>query len=180
MANTLDLGRVALDGADLNTLDYLSYDSTNGKIDTTKPIVETMSGYSIIKLTGSGTANAVTSIYTGISKNGNKITMVFFFSFAMATGLGSAEIFQVNIPSDIGSKLYPFTLGGEETVLDIKPLNMYYDRYNPQTINIDITKASNTRLYVQLLGTSALTDGKTYLGRYEATFLLSDNLTPTE
>ena len=40
MANTLDLGRVALDGADLNTLDYLSYDSTNGKIDTTKPIVD--------------------------------------------------------------------------------------------------------------------------------------------
>lgn len=173
MANTLDLGRVALDGADLNTLDYLSYDSVNEKIDTTKPIVETMTGYS-----HAGGNAAVTKDYAGVVKNGNKIT------FAIAGKINSSEIITADslistgsftIPAAVGSKLYPSLqdriLGG------YSPLVTNTNTATTTIMGIFfITKWSDTNITFYLAPMSNLTANTDYFFRQEVTFLLSDNL----
>lgn len=155
--------------------------SIAGTLNATKvtgnEIIETMTGYSARVITASYN-NDIQNIYASAVKNGNKLTLVFFFNFTMRQGYGSGEAYAVNIPASIGTKLYPFAVGSADNVLDSKKIGAIdpSNRYATYDVILDLVKANDTLLYVQLLNLSNLTADITYLLRYEVTFLLSDNL----
>lgn len=162
---TTDLG--AIFSGNVNIAGNLTADS----------IVENMSGYSASLITGTYGTD-IENIYTGAVKNGNKLTLVFFFKFTMRSGYGAGECCRFFIPSAVGAKLFPFTVGTANNILDIRNITFTPtdDRYSNKSVIVDIAKGNNTSLYVQLLNLTNLVAGQAYFARYEATFLLSDNL----
>lgn len=149
----------------------------SGNAITGDSIVENMSGYSFVK----DTAVTWTPVYVGAVKNGNKVTFVIFGTYTYQTGDSSTQIGRLIIPSSVGAKLYPYTMGTETRILDQKNVT-FID--NDSIVNAplfavgEIIKASNSQLNLDLrrLQAAGFTDGKTYIFRYEVTFLLSDNL----
>ena len=141
------------------------------------PIIEGMSGYSFDQNTGAGSLNW-TPIYVGAVKNGNKITLVVFGTYTYATGDSSAKLGDFVIPSEIGAKLYPYTIGGETRMLDKKEISFYSTRSASKAVSMEIIKNSGTKLEVTIIDPNydSLVDGTTYSFRYEVTFLLSENL----
>lgn len=162
---TADLG--AIFNGNVNIAGNLTADS----------IIENMSGYSARVMT-TQYGNDIQNIYTGAVKNGNKLTFVFFFQYTKRAGHSAGEIYNVGTPWDVGAKLYPSTIGSADNVLDLKKVSAVAvdDRYVTYDVIVDFVKISNNSYYAQLLNTSSLTNDKTYLIRYECTFLLSDNL----
>ena len=138
-------------------------------------IVELMEGYSFTK--GSSANFTYDYKYAGVVKNGNKLT------FAIAVGITRTASANDNyglgtftIPSAIGAKLFPITLGGIDNVLDNKiiPAAAAYDTY--KNVPLLTLKTSGTTLLVSAYSSSSLTLNTKYFYRYEVTFLLSDNL----
>lgn len=138
-------------------------------------IIENMSGYSFTK-NSSAYWNA---IYVGVSKTGNKLTIVIFgnVTFDSDTMTDTApQVATINIPEEIGQKLYPFSIGGSaENVLDLKPLYFYQDVSTKVECEANFRKYSDTSLNLVVRKFNTLVDGTTYCFRYEGTFLLSDN-----
>ena len=139
---------------------------------------EPMEGYSFTK----GDTFTWTPIYIGVCKNGNKITFVVFGDLTYVSGTpGTGAYGYFTIPSDIGTKLIPYTMGGTEDILQQKYSQYFDDDSNastPKNAIIDMSKASNTKINVntRLLQNAGFTLGHTYVFRFEATFLLNDNL----
>lgn len=139
-------------------------------------IVEKMSGYSYVN--NSSSSFSVTNIYSGVAKNGNKVTFVLYFKINFST-LATGYIGTFTIPSAVGSKLYPTTIGGQTNKLQVGLAYCATSFNSGINTGFWIDKISNTSIAFAL-GSSGLSTGTDYLVRMEATFLLSDNLAPQE
>ena len=140
---------------------------------TSPSIIENMSGYSVSIPTETGITN--TPVYAGIVKNGNKLTLVYACKITKASGgSNNPYIADFNIPEAIGSKLYTTLVGGF-SFLDNKKITIFTDHISGSDVYAWIEKASNQKLRMEI-SIPAITEDTPYYVRYEATFLLSDNL----
>ena len=140
---------------------------------TANSIIENMIGYVAHK--ASSTASlSITYEYVGVVKTGNKITFVVAVSLIRHS---NASPFQTafTIPSAVGSKLYPVSIGGGN-YLDIKQIKAWSDESTPVDIGGYFVKSSDTSIYLNFRGLNNLTLETKYYARYEATFLLKDNM----
>lgn len=140
-------------------------------------IVEDMEGYSFTKATPSNVT--LTYLYAGAVKNGNKLTLCVAAQVAPNAEISSGAPIALGafkLPSDISAKIVPFTSQTLTNVVDIKAgtLNSYVTlRVNVNNVIYkDPGDTFNFRVYPQ----SNVAAGATYFIRFEATFLLSDNL----
>ena len=150
--------------------------SATGNI-TGASIIENMSGYSMA--IASQSADLIDPIYWGICKNGNKLTIVCFQSFTKGSDFSEAnpDVLRITIPEEIGEKLYPFNLGANNILAEVK-VPLYSGADASVDKNFRLRKTSNTSLFVDMRGATGLTTDTTYYGRLEFTLLLSDNLIP--
>ena len=173
----------ALEGQDiaLATLTSTGDVDVGGDLDVTgsisgAEIVEKMSGYSWTK-TGDAKVTQ-TDVYVGIVKNGNKLTLVYFGECTVIdefTGAGNITLGHISIPSSVGAKLYPYTLGLSNNILSQKGFEIFSDLNTKVSSYTTIEKYSNTQLNIVLNLKNAVLNSK-YMVRVEVTFLLSDNL----
>ena len=143
---------------------------------TADSIIENMSGYSFNL--NAGTYNTYNPKYIGVCKNGNKLTFVLFVEVTPVTNSANYEVVGTfNIPASVASKLFPYSQGGLNNVLDFKPLACK-DASNINTTFVNeayiCNKGTNT-VYFQIRNYT-LTVGTKYLIRIEQTFLLNDSL----
>lgn len=133
-------------------------------------IVENMSGYSFVA-SDSSQVNEI--IYAGVVKNGNKITFVTFVRFT--SDLNSFAVGSFNIPESIGNKIFPTNYGSDVNWIDSRLISASISASSAVNIVARMYKNSNTQLTINFRN-EGTTSGMTYVARYEATFLLSDNL----
>ena len=145
----------------------------SGNAVTGDSIIENMSGYSFSKQADDAHITKEI-IYAGIVKNGNKLTAVCFAKITPHDGYSNI-IGTFTIPSAVGAKLYPTTIGGQTNKLQFGEI-FCSSSYNAG-INCKywVDKGANTYFYL-VLNTTGLTNETEYLVRFEITFLLSDNL----
>ena len=152
--------------------------SQNAAIEAQKPVVEVMTGYTFERSTQSLDIT-IDYKYAGLCKNGNKLTLVLFVGLLPNTNIASGNVIPLGtftIPSSVGSRLYGYTLGSQNNILDMKVCELRTS-LTSSTSSIGYTiKPSNISLYCASRLSAALTSGTTYLLRYEVTFLLSENL----
>ena len=138
-------------------------------------IVEKMSGYSATLSTQ--TNWLIEKVYISAVKNGNKLTFVVALNLTKLDA-GAANFFNLGsltIPSAIGEKLYPATVGLYQ-FLDNKVINAFSSYDNHVSCPAYIAKSSDTLLLVTMGDASNFVVGTKYYFRYEATFLLNDSL----
>ena len=165
-----------VDPTAITGLDIAPKDVTASGNITADSIIENMSGYEVS--VNADSSGHITPIYSGIVKNGNKVTIVLFANLNY-TGASSVNMFNVKLPSAVVDKLYPYTLGSYTDVLDVKEIPCYSALDTDATISLIIRKATTgLRITGRKLGN--LTDSTDYFMRLEVTFLLSNNLTPNE
>ena len=159
----------ALEGQDV---ELASLDATG--LITGGEIVEKMSGYSFTK--GVSDENTqVSHIYAGVVKNGNKITFVWFGTITPLNAGYTFSPAKFNIPSSVGEKLYPTTIGGDTNKL-VYGQAWFASSYNAGIAgNYWVDKNSNTQISLAIR-TVGLTANQAYNVRIEMTFLLSANL----
>lgn len=160
----------------INILDRMSIQSdgnvnVSGEL-TADEIIENMSGFSFTKTTD--TANTETTpIYAGVVKTGNKITFVYF-SEVKVINAASGAVGHFTIPSYIGDKLFPTSIGGDTNKLMYGQV-WFASSYNAGSNGIFwVDKTSSTQVTIALR-TTGISAG-TYNVRLEMTFLLSENL----
>ena len=141
---------------------------------TAPSIIEDMSGY---VYNSAGTEAEVQLDYIGAVKNGNKLTFVLFGSITPTSSSSSYSIASFTIPSQVGAKLIPATIGGISNAIDFKKVQFIEETQNVvKDCSVRFSKYSDTSYTVFLLANHGLTVGTKYIFRYEATFLLSDSL----
>ena len=146
----------------------------DGGISSTGPIVEGMSGYSIKAYSVDPAKGTFAPIYSSVVKNGNKLTIVACGTFnRVAEATGSTYLFNVTIPSDIGAKLIPY----DDTTLYAEITTAFNGLYGQKDTLIYFLKQSNTVVTIAF-NYGQLTVNTDYYIRAEATFLLSENMTP--
>ena len=158
-----------LEGQDIEPDDI----SATGKI-TGSEIVENMSGYSAEIPAQEGYTKEL--VYCGIVKNGNKLTIVAALNITRTADAQTNECSLVyfNIPSDIYAKLYPTQVGGYN-FLDNKLLTAFDGAWSGVSGYAYMEKPGSNRINSTISTTNFVVDTKYYV-RYEATFLLADNL----
>ena len=137
-------------------------------------IIENMEGYSFSDLQGD---HAWTPIYAGVCKNGNKVTFVIFGSIVFdGTETGNADLATFTLPASVLDKLYPYSIGGLNNVLDNKKIYLQPAAYVIDELPMVIIKSTSSITF-RLGKMQDIQSGTgTYLFRIEETFLLSDNL----
>lgn len=140
---------------------------------TSPSIIETMSGYSFTKATPTNVT--LSYIYVGAVKTGNKLTLVCSVEITRTgdvTG-GSFTVGSFSIPAEVGQKLYPTT----SNWLKIDKIYAGKNYYEGIDLPLLMIKNSDTGISAVAYNVNSLMvlNQKYYL-RYEATFLLSDNL----
>ena len=142
---------------------------------TANSIIENMVGYSLSL--NNELSTFATPIYGGIVKNGNKLTFVVFFTFTPTSGMPtSRNAFDFVVPSAVGNKLYPYTLGSYDNVLEAKQITCFSSFSDTPSLLAIIRKTSSTGIRITLRGYNGLTPDTPYFVRIESTFLLSDSL----
>lgn len=148
--------------------------SANNYIEAEKPVVEVMAGYSF----QGGVDSHVNLAYLGISKNGNKLTMVFAGQILGGEdGIAAntrLQIAIVNIPYSIGAKIVPIQSG--TNYVDMKHLYIGTEYFLEAEARFYLVKSSNIVFYSAFNLKNALEANAVRAFRYEVTFLLSDNL----
>lgn len=157
-------------------LQYISYNNETDVIDTTKPIVQTMDGYSFVD----GSVTGFENTYASVCRNGNKLTFVVAGNVTKSDDTPyNAYICKFKVPNTLMEKLFPLYEGTSS--IDVKVVG-YFDTEGlgnaPTNKSMILYKdAVNNELNLQVIGlSSGLTNTKTYIFRYEVTILLSDNL----
>lgn len=162
-------------------LELASIDAS-GKIEGGE-ILEKMSGYSFIKNDEIPEEFVFDWLYVGVVKTGNKITFIQFCSIkrtAEHTGNDFVSLGRLTIPQAVGSKLYPHTISGLQAVANLN-VQLFGSAQSTQNVRaVLIQKNSDTQLQTYLYGVNNLTLNQEYVFRVEATFLLSENLTPSQ
>ena len=145
-------------------------------------IIENMSGYSF-ELGQTTEDVEITGVYAGIVKNGNKLSWVLFLKIKRLQTITSQRPFlgEFNIPSNILDKLVPTTLFGENLLLGetISATN----ESNTSSANlllIGVKSSTGFKLHLGVGSMSNLSENVNYLLRIERTFMLSENLIPSE
>ena len=167
--NPVDI--TALEGQDISC-NSVDADATI----TGAEIIEKMSGYSLEQ--ASITNFSVTPIYSGAVKNGNKLTLVFFASITRTGTVTNNYAIPASfkIPSDIGKKLYPFTIGGSSNALDAEAVPAFKSRTDWDSVPVILLKENLTTLRIMFEAVNTkFTLDQAYLVRYECTLLLSEN-----
>ena len=145
-------------------------------------IIENMSGYSYSDYTSDETCS-VTPIYVGVVKNGNKVSFVVFGRITRKdTITGRPILGKITMPKAVMDKLYPTTLFGE-SLLMAENYPVTNESNGSATGTLLLVRKDGTTNITLLIGTSSannLTLNQAYLFRIEKTFLLSDNLVPSE
>ena len=163
----------ALLGKDISVDDL---DAT-GKI-TGNEIVENMSGYSfeLKDLTSYGVT--LTNVYTSAVKNGNKLTIVAYVKVNNASATTRLSTIDFIVPSAVGAKLYPQTIGSLDNVVSFGKTIAFKGVATTDVIDARYTfiKYDNANFAIQLFFADFDDLGEDYLVRIEQTFLLSDNL----
>ena len=143
-------------------------------------IIENMSGYTIVKNEFTGLTNNY--LYVGVSKTGNKVTLVIATKLTVTDAAFSAisrSIMYVAMPAAVLNKLYPTQIGGYNCVVYEKYLGIsttgstfidmpVYIEKGPTSLIVYLQKGTIDNLLANL-------NQEFYL-RIETTFLLSENL----
>lgn len=140
---------------------------------TADSIIENMSGYSFTP-PAAATSHDLEFAFVGAVKNGNKITFAICADITRHDTIqyGQLTLGAINIPSAIGSKLYPVR-GAWLTMQQI----YFANDYNSGIVKpLVVHKDNNTTLRVVAYGANDLTAETKYSFRFEVTFLLSENL----
>ena len=145
---------------------------------TADSIIENMSGYSYNK--GSETTNITREIvYAGAVKNGNKVTFVVAMNVtktATITDPTGIQIGYFNIPSAVGTKLYPTDIGGNN-FLDVRKITLAKSHTSMDSIPAYCEKWGDQQISLRCsVNDSQMDLNVKYYVRYELTFLLSDPL----
>ena len=165
--NPVDI--TALEGQDISC-NSVDADATI----TGAEIVEKMSGYSMAVTSQSN--YDVEKVYFSAVKNGNKLTVVTALNITKRTGASDNYNYgSITIPSAVGAKLYPATLGVYDNIMDNRVIKCLSNLNSGIDSNAWITKNSNTLLRFNINCYNMVVDTKYYV-RYEVTFLLSDDL----
>lgn len=142
---------------------------------TADSIIENMSGYSFTIRDDQAAYGELTAIYAGAVKNGNKLTLVLFANWRVISKHGSLSLCYFTIPLGVAAKLYPYTYGSYDNVLDNRKVNtVQISDATYVEANTFIRKYTD-KLYI-LINDTNMVVGQTYNFRVEATFLLSDSL----
>lgn len=151
-----------------------SLTSDADEIAAQKPVIEVMTGYSY----QGGTSDHVNLAYLGISKNGNKLSMVFAGQILGGEdGIAANTRLQIGIvgvPYSIGTKLVPIQEG--TSYVDMKHLYIGTEYFLEAEARFYLIKSSNSIFYSAFNLRNALEASAVRAFRYEITFLLSDNL----
>ena len=153
-----------------------SLTSDEAEISAQKPVVEVMNGYSLDS-TLSIEGLTIENVYTSASKNGNKLTLVSFLKLtrtANTTGYGYVTKFE--IPTEVGAKLFPYSLGSLGAVIENKVIQAFSDRTAYKDLILLVTKPYNSAIYFLVYNLNDLDLNVEYVARFEVTLLLSDNL----
>ena len=140
---------------------------------TANSIIENMSGYSgaITDTSGSYTKE---NAYLGVVKTGNKITFVISLDITKLEGAGSTlPLAYFIIPQSVGAKILTSSIGAN--LIDNRKLQCFSALQSAVEVNAYASKNNNTQISFACIGASMVA-GTKYHVRYEATFLLSDNL----
>lgn len=138
-------------------------------------IIENMTGYTYSGLTKENLTT--TTEFAGIVKTGNKLTLVWF-GYLTRTGSvqdGWAPIASFNLPESIANKLAVHSITGMPNSIDDRVITAYSTQTSKVDLNGHITRV-NTAIAISLFGMASLTENTAYAVRYEATFLLCDNM----
>ena len=142
-------------------------------------IIENMSGYSF-SMPYDGESYTINIPYAGVVKTGNKITFAIALEFTrISDSIDNywPQFGRFAIPEEIYNKLFPSL----SNILDTKSLVLLSSASdtNPPSLYGRVTKhASLHEINFVLAQPQNLTKDTTYFTRYEATFLLSENLAP--
>ena len=140
-------------------------------------IIETMTGYSFD--VDQSLPENINLIYVGAVKNGNKLTLVIAGKITGKTTTASPLIGEFRVPLDVANKLVPDV--DLSSALDVKELQFISAVTSAPVKKQAYMYKSGNSIGVQIFYTnSTLEDETEYFFRYEATFLLSDNLLPQE
>ena len=118
-------------------------------------------------------------IYVGVVQTGNKLTIVDFFSITRTSGSSNVSgiVLNLTIPSEVGAKLYPYTIGENDWLYqEVVHAFSTGSAYIPASMRI--RKNSNTSLDIIMTLNNTVANTPYFL-RFEATFLLSDSLIPS-
>ena len=139
-------------------------------------IVEKMSGYTMVNQSIANITKE--NVYGGVVKNGNKLTIVYAFNVTRTAEVTAVfdPLLSINIPSAIGSKLYPAI--GSATLARQIVYAVNTGGGEDKELNISLLKNSGTNLSFNVAASAlnALTSDTKYYIRVECTFLLSDNM----
>ena len=138
---------------------------------TSPSITETMSGYYFETID-----SQFETIFGGVTKTGNKITFVLYSKIKGSDAVTNNTLLALfKIPESVGVNLIPSPIGALTNVLDVKVINLFEDIYGgTKTIKMYTQKDSDTQLKIGQYGvvSASLDADKTYVCRYEVTFLL--------
>ena len=150
--------------------------SDEPEISTEKPVVEVMNGYSFER-GYEGPAYDINITYAGAVKNGNKLTLSLAFSIKRKSDdidVGIPIVGKFAIPSSLFDKL----LTDANRLLDVKRvilISRYTDFASPISL-VMFSRKVEGKVEILLTSVKQIPLDTTYYSRYEATFLLSDNM----
>ena len=140
---------------------------------TASSIIENMSGYYATKIDDLTWTNK----YTGVCKNGNKITFVVFGSYTYNAGDTTKNIVAFSIPNDVFNKLYPYAMSGFDDVLASLKIDIFSNLEQSKELYVSIRKTGGQILFAfRNPNNAGLTDQTQYVFRIEQTFLLNNSL----
>lgn len=169
----------ALEGQDISlaTLTSTGDVDVGGDLDVTgsvsgAEIIEKMSGYGYRHESAIDAKGTYTHVYTGVVKNGNKLTFVNAFKLNLtATATGTVYCDTFLVPQDIGNKIFP----AFNTVVNSRKISAFAGTTDVVEINSYCVKNSPVSLTFAI-DLSGLAAEKDYYIRQELTILLSDDL----
>ena len=140
---------------------------------TAPNITENMSGYSFHGV-ASTEDHTVDYVYWSAVKNGNKLTLVWFFDLSYIAGGGEFSVGRFKIPDELMAKIYPIPFSGN-TAVDFKSVQALSSVNSATSLNVSIRKYSNG-ITLFVMNANSLTANTHYMVRVEETFLLNDSL----
>lgn len=142
---------------------------------TAPSIIEDMSGYSFTKASSTADYN-ISYSYVGIVKNGNKITFVMAGTITkLATYTGQLTLGKFIFPNTIGNALQPYSLSPFNDILENKKI-AFWSNYNTAIEEPCLSRKDSSTQFGPITYINDLVQNTPYIFRYEATFLLSNNL----
>ena len=141
-------------------------------------IVEKMEGYSFAF--GEVSNLTIEGVYAGAVKNGNKLTLVIACNLTRTGTCSNSVLGLFTLPSEVLAKLIPTNVGAYPYLDNEVVKSWSNDSTYVNTICYLQKFSTNVQLKVDATPLNSLTLNTKYYFRYEVTFLLSENLIPSE